>query len=271
MKKVLLVCDGNHFPQGAFELLTDNYANKPLRVTGVFLSSIEYSKLWFYPIERSGDLVSEIIAEDERAIASSIKYFNGLCEQHLLEHNIHVHENITLPALINDTRFADLMLLSSEVFFSNLGEEQPNSYTQTILHKTECPVLLVPETYRRPSQILIAYDGSQDAVFAAKQFSLLFPEWAMLETTIIHFSEQATGVPDEQHIKEFTQSHFPNSKLQSVASDSQETLNTLSHHGKDCLLVTGAFGRTTMSRLFNKSFAWLSLHNHQMPVFIAHH
>jgi len=37
------------------------------------------------------------------------------------------------------------------------------------------------------------------------------------------------------------------------------------------LLVAGSYGRSAVSDLFHSSFAEQVIHEHKMPVFIAHH
>ena len=42
---------------------------------------------------------------------------------------------------------------------------------RTAVHDAECPVLIVPEDCPFPVNVILAYDGSDDSVFAMKQFA----------------------------------------------------------------------------------------------------
>ena len=109
---------------------------------------------------------------------------------------------LALQELQKESRFADLMILSAEIFYDNIGKEQPNDYLKRILRQTECPILLVPENYTLPSKILLAYDGKPESVYAIKQFTYLFPHFYQWDTKLITLEEEGEEFPHQDLIIE---------------------------------------------------------------------
>jgi nucleotide-binding universal stress UspA family protein len=152
MKKILLALDGAHFPKGAFELAAEWHRKEPLLLTGVFLSPIDVSKIVAYTgLEAVPMMPSMIEGEYGEQIMQNIRTFEEECIAEGLEYRIHIDtENLPLASLIQESRFADLILLSRESFYSNINSDQPNEYMQELLKKTECPVLIIPEEFENP-------------------------------------------------------------------------------------------------------------------------
>lgn len=271
MRKVLLVCDGNHFPNGAFELVKTLNKTSPVLLTGVFLSSVQYSDLWFYPADGSGDILATIMDEDYQIIAKNIDAFTARCQQHNIDYRVHSHaDDFIFAAVKKETRFADLMLMSSETFYANVHAKQPNSYTKTILHEAECPVLMVPENAVPPSNLILAYDDSEASVYAIKQFAYLLPEWCGLPTVFVYANRENDGVPDLKYIEEFAARHFNQVSFEKLQVEPDKYFNTWAKHFNNGLVVTGSFGRSVASAFFKQSFITESIRDHESLVFVAH-
>lgn len=271
MKKILLLCDGGHFPQGAFDMIRENYADTGCLITGVFLNSVQYANLFTFPMDPTGEMLTTMLEEDKILIEKNIDLFSSACEKAHLEFNVHAgHDFAIFPALKKETRFADLVLMSSESFYKNLNSEQPNSYTKTALHEAECPVLLVPEIYAQPSGLVLAYDGSAASVYAIKQFANLFPEWTNLDALLVYVTNKGDTIPDVPYVEEFVGRHFSKLTIEKLEFDPHKYLETWLAEERKPLLVSGSFTRSGISMLFNKSFTSDVIQAHNTPVFIAH-
>jgi len=271
MKKIVMVCDGRHFPNGAFELMCTLNKSKPILLKGIFLSSIQYSNLWFYPIDNTGNLLTAIIEEDDKVIAKSISLFSERCKTNNIEYRAHGHtEDFIFSAIKKESRFADLLVMSSESFYENIHAAQPNAYTKTVLHESECPVLLVPEKATTPSTVILSYDDSEDSVFAIKQFASLFPQWCHLETVVVYANKDGKPLPDENYLKELVESYFSRVTFQPLQIEPGKYFPTWAEHYKSGLVVAGSYGRSPVSDFFKKSFVAGLIKDHELPVFIAH-
>ncbi|MGE5107719.1 MAG: hypothetical protein ACM3H8_09250, partial [Sphingobacteriales bacterium] len=153
MKKVIIAFDGKHFSKGAFGIAEYFNEHQPILLTGIFLSAVDYRDIigvgavgiggpvYMPPLEKG----------DEEAIKENIEHFEALCQKNGIDYRIHKDDELfALEELITETRFADLLIISGESFYSNVGEKQPNDYMQRVLHKSEFPVIVVPEEYKTP-------------------------------------------------------------------------------------------------------------------------
>lgn len=115
---------------------------------------------------------------DESLIIKNMRYFESKCQRAGLEYRSHWDTDLfVLQELQTESKFSDLMILSIELFYENMGKEQPNDYLRKTLRQSECPVLLVPEKFKLPNKLMLVYDGKADGVFAIKQFTYLFSKW----------------------------------------------------------------------------------------------
>lgn len=272
MKKILLAFDGNHFSEGAFQMATLINDMEQMLVVGVFLQPIDYRDVIGYSsVGSAAPITVAPFHADETVITKNIETFEKRCQHAGLEYRTHRDTDLfALQELLTESRFADLMILSGEMFYENLGEDQPNEYLKKVLRQTECPVIVVPEKFEQPDKILLAYDGKPDAVFAIKQFTYLFPKWFNWETKLVSFQEDDEALPHKELIEELAAKHFSSLTIETINSETETSFAKWITRDKGCLLVAGAYGRSELSHLFKKSFLAELIHEHKVPVFIAH-
>ena len=272
MKKILFVLDGNHFSEGAFKMV--NYLNEfeSVLVTGVFLQAIDYRDIIGYSGFTADKKMSiSPIQTEDQLINDQIAYFEKRCAKAGLEYRSHRDtEKFALEELQIETRFADLMVLSGEMFYENIGKDQPNDYLKKALRQTECPVLIVPEEYTLPNNVVLAYNGRPDSVFAIKQFTYLFPQFYSWETTLVTIEDEDEPLPFQELIEELAAKHFANLTLEVVPQATEKSFLENLKSKEDTMLVAGAFGRSEFSNLFKKSFLTDIIKDHRIPVFVGH-
>ena len=224
MKKVLLVFDGNHFSEGAFKMANFLNEQEAILVTGVFLQPIDYRDLVGYNSMGATSPISVTpYPNDESAITKNMAIFEERCQHAGMEFRSHRDTDMfALQELQRESRFADIMILSLEMFYENINKDQPNEYLKKILRQTECPILLVPEKYSLPSKILLAYDGKPDAVFAIKQFTYLFPQFYNWDTKLITLEEDGDEFPHQDLMEELAAKHFANLTLEMISDENKK-------------------------------------------------
>ncbi|MDP4261270.1 MAG: universal stress protein [Bacteroidota bacterium] len=273
MKKILLAFDGSHFSEGAIEFANRLNKINPVLLTGAFLPQTDLANLWSYS---GGGLVGHefiplVEPGDADIVQKNIKRFESYCASNEIEFRVHKdYFDFALPELKKETRFADLMIISSETFYKSAGTDEPNDYLKEALHGVECPVIVVPEKFEYPVNNILAYDGSESSVYAIKQFAYLLPELTGNETTLVYIKESEEGLPDESNIEELAARHYSHLTIFRFDADRKRYFNNWLLEKKGAILVSGAFGRSGFSRLFHKSFAANVIRDHQVPVFIAH-
>ncbi|MGF2414001.1 hypothetical protein [Ferruginibacter sp.] len=275
MKKIIIALDGDHFPQGAFEFAKSINLKNEILLAGVFLSPVDYSKLMAYTAGVDGVAVMPewlMKNDDDEIINKNIELFEEACVADGLHYRVHKENNLmALASLVEESRFADLLLISSELFYKNIGAAQPNYYLEENLKRSECPVMLIPENYKQPSQILLSYDGGESAMFAIKQFAYLFPELVNMETTLLSVTEdKPEELPEYAMVTELLTGHYPNLKLQNVKISGKKLFIEWLALQPNSFIVMGAFSRSMFSELFKKSFARNVIQDIKMPLFVSH-
>lgn len=274
MKKILLAFDGGHYSVGALEFAKELNNAEPIMLAGAFLPQIDFSSLWSHSGGgKAGNLFIPTL-EDENAemVKVNMDQFSGYCTEHKIDFRIHKDfYDFALPELRKETRFADLLIISSETFYGHLAKEPPNDYLKEILHSAECPILVIPENFEFPRKNILAYDGTEASVYAIKQFTYLFPQFANNETVLFHLkAHEEEVIPQKENISELASRHFKNLDIVSLKLDYRhEFLDWLSGFVAP-ILVSGSFSRSAVSGMFKKSFVTGVIGEHKVPVFVAH-
>ena len=273
MKKILLAFDGVQFSSGAFEFARQLNALHPVYLTGVFIPQLSYANLWHYTNGMAGPTYIPMLNKEEPAdLEKNIKRFESLCQDNSIQYKVHKdYFDFALPELRKETRFADLLIISSETFYNNAGKGSPNDYMKEALHHSECPVIIVPENFQFPQVNILAYDGSESSVYAIKQFLYLFPELCKHETLLVYSSEKDNdSLPEKEQIEELTKQHFSDVSILKLEFDPKKHFGKWINENSNAILVSGSFGRSMFSEMFRKSFVSDVIAEHRLPVFIAH-
>jgi hypothetical protein len=275
MKKVIIALDGEHFPKGAFEFAKFLNIQNEILLAGVFLSPIDYSRLMAYTGTGEGMAIMPewlMKNDDEEIINKNIQLFEDACIADGMHYRVHKDNDLmALSSLVEETRFADLLLVSSELFFKNVEPKQPNFYLEEVLKRSECPVMLIPENFKVPEQIVLSYDSGESATFAIKQFAYLFPELVKKQSILVSMSDGiAEDLPEYAMVTELLTHHYPDLKIENLQGKGRQQFVDWLTMQPDSFVVMGAFSRSALSNLFKKSFATNVIHDIKMPLFISH-
>lgn len=271
MKKIILACEGGKIPDGAFEFAKLLRRQDDLLLTGVFLRVINFDLLIPASFAMSVAPAIEVLKEEEAEVKKMVSQFKESCERNGIEFTIHEgKESWNLDEFTKETRFADLVLMSEELFYSDIDNNEPNGYLQGAIHRSECPIMLLPESFEPFTKIVIAYDGKKDTMFALRQFCNLFPEYKDMDTQLVYVKENGDDtIPDMSYIEEYAGRHFSNLSFEKLSFD-KGLFTTWASELKNALVITGAYGRSALSLLFKKSFSKDIIQRHRNPLFIAH-
>jgi len=271
MKKVIIVFDGMHFSAGAFDFLCRLNETGRILATGIFLPTIDYSELLYSIGGLSGPIYYREVINEVAAVKRNIEHFKTLCVRHNIEHRVHADmDHHVLEQLAIETRYADLMIIGGEYFYENLGEDTQDEYITETLHKAECPVLIVPEKYSYPDNVVLACDGSASSVFAIKQFTYILPAFTHLKTTLVQAGDHSDD-DNAVNIEELAARHFDDLTIHRLdIHNPRKYFNTWLQDSGKPILVAGAYGRSLFSQTLKKSFIRETIKDHVVPVFIAH-
>jgi nucleotide-binding universal stress UspA family protein len=130
MKKIIIAFDGTHFSAGALEFARRLNELQPVFLTGVFLPQVELANLWSYANNAGSPFIPMIEGRETELIQQNVERFENLCFAAGIEHRVHKDIfNFALPELKSESRYADLVILGSEVFYENMGTKNgPNPF-----------------------------------------------------------------------------------------------------------------------------------------------
>lgn len=273
MKKIIIAFNGSCYPQAALEFAGQLNKTQPVLLTAVFIPQAAYSYLWSTAGTLAGPIFPPLVEEvSNELVEINHEKFNSFCKANNIKHIVH-HDiyDFVLPELVKETRFSDLLIVESGKFYDSTSEEEEMGHLKDLLEQTECPVLIVPEKFDFPQKNIITYDGSASSVSGIKQFAYIFPELANNETVVVFSkNEEDAELPDEALIQELASQHYKKLKLLKLNIEPKKYFATWLSEEKSAILISGSFGRSSISQLLRKSFVTRIITEQNLPVFIAH-
>lgn len=271
MKKILLTYSGDEFSQGVFDFVRQLNEQEPVFLTGVFLPQIVYANLWsdnstpfptYFPLL---DREDEEVQERMKQLETACRHYNISCRLHK------DYTNLPQAEILKETRFADVLVVSSEKMYQSFAQDELHPSLRDVLHGAECPVVVVPEQFRFPTRNILFYDGSASSVFAIKQFAYLFPELCLNETVLVYSkTDTDEHLPHASYIQELAAQHFKNLEFSKLHLNIKKDLRTWISEKEGVMLVGGSFGRSGFSEALRKSFMYDLITLRRFPVFVAH-
>jgi hypothetical protein len=271
MKKLLLPVEGGHYPQELLDFVRLLQPMDPVLLTATFIPEPDLVSLPGLRQLPSNVPVS-CYNDEERLVRYQSKQLHQFCEESGIRLTIRQNkEEAPLASLRRESRYADLLLLDNRYFFADPDQAQPNEEMKEMLHRSECPILLLPEKTTLPGEIILTYDGSAESVFAIRQFSYLFPEWTRIQTTLVYVNEDpGAKIPEGGSIRELCALHFKKFRVMKLQLQTAEFYHTWLSMMSNPWVVAGSFGRNSLSQVFSGSFSAELIRQHQVAVFIAH-
>ncbi|HYV91641.1 MAG TPA: universal stress protein [Chitinophagales bacterium] len=276
MKKILAVFDGLRYSASTIEYAADVAKATDSLLVGVFLRDLTYSRFmytysWEIPTQYALDY-DRIEKEDEEKMRDIIALFEKTCEDKGVHFKIHGHTGVPLMELLEESAFADLLMIDTRTSFFNVGGQTPSTFLKDLLAESKCPVLIIPDHPEQVKHTVVAYDGSDSSVYAMKMFSYIFPEWKELDTTVVTVNHSASNhIPKNRDVKDLASGHFKNVSFKVLNGKPEKELEKyLKKNGKDAVVVMGSYGRSALSRMFHASISNKILKDVKVPLFITH-
>lgn len=273
MRKIIFLSDTEQLPQPILDYVFMLNESGPILVTGIFIPRSNYLEtlISFTGSAAVVPILNQLVPEKEAVVSeNAAARFREFCIKNSIEFRLHEKQgNLHSDELKKETRFADLLLFSSNSFRENADPDLVYEYTQYIAHHAECPVMILPAAFNRPENMILAYDGSPSSVFAIKQLAYIQPALATLDTLLVCMNTEEE-MPDKDYIQELAALHYKDLTFFKVDIDAGKHFAPWLEDQEKTLLVAGSFGRNMISDLFRKSFICDIINAHKMPVFVAH-
>ncbi len=216
---------------------------------------------------------NSLLTDEDQAKTEVIANFEKNVRKAGLRYQIHNDFKITAFELVRQTTYADLLVLSYEIFFNHVTHKPDTSLLYQVLKGSRCPVLIIPEGMHSVKNIIFTYDGKESSVFAIRAFNGLFANSCRdKEVTVLTVTPNAEEeIKNEGCLLNLVKQHFNNVGLQLLTGTkiSDEILN-FAQGVEEPLVIMGAYGRSTISNLIIPSVARRIIQHCNTPLFIAH-
>lgn len=270
--RVLAVFDHRELSAGVVNYLHLLSRVQPISVTALFLPKPWRQDPWTDVVGGTiqPEWMDTITDADKAVLRENVSRFKQMIGE-LIPHKVRtVQPQSGIAELVIESRFSELLVLGNDNFFREESIDRVGSHLKNLLLKSECPVLYLPATFEFPGSNIIAYDGSEASVFAIKQYVQLFPQWCKNATWLVFSGDERQDMPYGDRIREFANSHFPEITYSIVAEVNRHAFQGWLNERKGAVLISGAFGRSSVSESIRKSFITEAVVEHRLPLFTAH-
>jgi hypothetical protein len=278
MNKYIAAFDGLKFSESTNDYAINLSKSEGAYLTGVFLDDKTYTSYKVYDLILedgvSEQKIKRLNHEDQLARKIASTSFEDSCQKAGLNFSIHHDEHIAIQELLNETIYADLLIINNNENFVHHEEKYPSRFIKDVLSNTQCPILLTPEKYYDIKKIVFLFDGEANSVYALKMFNYLFPSFRNLpiEVLLVKTLGSDDHFPHNRLVKEFIRRHYENVTYTVLKGIPEvEIIDHLQKEKLKFVSILGAYRRTMLSKWFKSSIAEALFKNFDMPVFIAHH
>ena len=278
MKKIIAAFDGLKFSHSTRDYAILLAKQSSAHLVGIFLDDFTYNSFKVYDLLKEEGGFSEakhkrLQQKDDATRDAAVTNFETACRKAGLDHSIHRDKSIALQELLHESIYADLLVINSGETLTHYKEKIPTEFIRDLLSHVQCPVLLVPHTFRAIDKLILLYDGEPSSVHAIKMLSYTLPSLKQhpAEVISVNTAKQSLHVPDNKLMKEFMKRHFPKAGYKVLKGLAEtEIVNYLKDQTGNSLVILGAYQRGMVSRWFRVSMADVLMKELKLPLFIAH-
>ncbi len=286
-RKILLGLDGSRYSESAtqyaIDLFKEDDTEQDNLLVGVYINSLHYGDMLRKARDQREPLYfsyhndifefDEYAEEVEEKRKSSVEKFEKQCKDAGVKYKVHDHKGAPLVELLEESRFADLIVLGFQTYFANL--EGDDDLIHELLKDAHCPLLVVPQEFTPIENLIFTYDGKDSSFYAIKQFTYVLSLTASRKPVrVLSVNKEGNGaIPerDERLMKEFLDQHCHKEvSIEKMKGEPEDVILDALHFNDGPLLVMGSYGRSSFSMLFQPSTADKVLQYRKAPVFITH-
>ena len=278
MEKILLAIDAINPDKKTLEFACYLGRLTKSKVTGVFLENLaaeESPRVKNMNGKGYVDWEVDEKSDEHKAkmelIEKNISLFKEGCINREVSYRLHRDRGVPASELIEESRFADVLVVDAETSFNRRYEGTLSEFVRDILRKSECPIIIAPESFEAIDEIIFTYNGSSSSVFAIKQFTYLFPQFYNKKVSIIQINKDGEWHdPDKYKFSEWLKEHYIDLHFEALKGETDNKLFDYVFGKENMFLVMGAYGRNALSLFLKRSHADLLIKTVSQPIFIAH-
>lgn len=275
MKKFIIALDGLRLSGSGIQTAIRLAKFHDAHLVGVFLDDFTRNSFSVHEVLESGQAfektLRQLAEKDAQIRKQAVMQFEESCQEAKIHYSVHRDKGFSLPDLLRESIYADLLILNAGETFTRYTETPPTRFIRDLLSEVQCPVYLTPKHYTPVEKVVMLYDGAPAAVTAIKLFSYILPCNLPAEVVTVKGEDDDLHLPENRLMKEFMKRRSPQASYIVLKGEAEtEILQHLKTAGESTLIVLGAYQRSTVSRWFRNSMADVLLRTLKCPLFIAH-
>lgn len=277
MKKFLVAFDGYKMSDSSMQYAIQLTQSENAHLVGVFLDNIIYHTYSVYTVMTNNanyqKKLEELDAKDKTKRDKAVLKFQQTCKEAKILFSVHRDINVSSQELIQESIFADLIIINEYETFAKVRESSPTNFMRELLGDVQCPVLIVPASFKKIDKIVLLCDGKPFALYAIKMFSYILGSLNQLPVEVLTVKDKKANVhfPSNRLMKEFLKGNFTDIQYTLLKGDAeQQIVEYLRRSTENVLVVAGAYQRSDISRWFKTSMADTLMESLESPLFIAH-
>ena len=170
-----------------------------------------------------------------------IRTFKLACDCRGITTLVHRDRGVPVAEIVEESRFADLIVLDAETSFSKKNEALPGRFVRDVMVESECPMIVAPYSFECIDEIIFTYNGSKSSMFAIKQFTYLFPELKQKKAIVVSVRNDGEDSLAEQFkMKEWMKHHYSEVEYDVLKGEPSDELLGYLIERKNGIVVMGA-------------------------------
>ncbi len=276
IKKILVALDPDSDTAVATRYATDIAQRYDSSVTGlavVDLGQIEAGTKGggigsFYYAEK---LREQLTTETRAKARELLEKYESAMDGSGVDHVEVVEEGVPFQRIVEDMKYHDLLVIGKDPHFFYGHPDKSTDTLARVVKNTVGPTLVVGDAYSAITKILVAYDGSNAASRALKQFVLYMPfgDEIDLEVVSVYSKDSTEADLTLRLVGDFVEAHGLKVKTSALKGDrTAELLAQYASESDASLLVAGAHSVSAIRRIAFGSTTNKLIREMPIPVFL---
>lgn len=269
MKKMLILFNERGISHNVMDFAIQLVKHEQFKLNGIFIVPLKPGEEDYHfshdsDLTDAGVTAKTFTDEADQFQQEKIKDFENICRKERLNFDIQVVRKGIIDTLIDETAFADLVLCDNSMRGWNFS-------MNNFISAAHCPVFLIPQSGAFFKEIVFTYDGGLSSIHAIKQFTYMFPWCSQYKVYLVSVLPiNVRHIEYEALVREWVLLHYPDCEIIILKGELKPEIAAFINAGKDNVVVMGAYGRSSLSRIFKESLAVAVIDRTSAPVFISH-
>lgn len=277
MKKIIAVIDAVNYTAQQLDAITTITSLQEHSLTVLMLEDTKSANQllsaagmeglaggYYQKLKESEQEKKELIEDNYTALKKTCHDKNIVC-------TIKKIRGVAEDEVINESRFADLLIIGKALSFPYLYDTNPTGFVRNMLTHAQCPVMVLSEDTHLIDGVAFCYNGTYSSMYAIKAFAALFPELITRHCEIIYVCEkEEKTIPHKEHLQAYLKAYNAHLTYKILTGQPDKAIQAYLDTKTDLIGTFGAYGRSRVSRFFNSSSADNIIRNLKGPVFITH-